>query len=135
VLTKLVVGLVKEVTRFRIENTRVVEESARLAAENTQLAEDHARFQDHSVRMTEELKTKNQEITSEWPFFLSLYDFFIDVHHLFLTRIPLYSIKEKCQEAYWRAAEGPRPLEGPLRTDSAGDRAGARPARTGTAVN
>jgi hypothetical protein len=39
-----------------------------LAAENTRLTEDHARFKDHSVKMTEEVKTKNQEITSEWPY-------------------------------------------------------------------
>jgi hypothetical protein len=44
VLTKLVVGLVEEVTRLWIENTHVAEESARLAAEKTRLAEDHARF-------------------------------------------------------------------------------------------
>jgi hypothetical protein len=36
--------------------------------ENTRLAEDHAWFQDHSMKMTEEVKTKSQEITSEWPF-------------------------------------------------------------------
>jgi hypothetical protein len=67
-LTKLVIGLAEEITKLQTENTRVAKECARLAAENTWLAEDHARFKDHSVKMTEEVKTKNQEITSEWPF-------------------------------------------------------------------
>jgi hypothetical protein len=51
-----------------MENTRMVEECTRLAVENTRLAEDHAWFRDHSVKMTKEVKTKSQEITSEWPF-------------------------------------------------------------------
>jgi hypothetical protein len=65
---KLVVGLAEEITWLQMENTRVAEECTRLAAENTRLTEDHAWFQDHSAKMTEEVKTKNQEITSEWPF-------------------------------------------------------------------
>jgi predicted Holliday junction resolvase-like endonuclease len=68
VLTKLVAGLAEEITKLQTKNTRVAEECARLAAENTRLTEDHARFKDHSVKMTEEVKTKNQEITSEWPY-------------------------------------------------------------------
>jgi Asp-tRNA(Asn)/Glu-tRNA(Gln) amidotransferase C subunit len=67
-LLELVVDLVEEVTRLQTENTRMAEECARLAVENTWLAEDHARFRDHSVKMIEEVKTKSQEITSEWPF-------------------------------------------------------------------
>jgi hypothetical protein len=50
----------------------------------------------------------------------------------FLTRMPFCSIKDKCQEAYCRAAKGPRPLEGSLCTDGAGDRANARLARSRT---
>jgi regulator of replication initiation timing len=67
-LIELVVYLAEEVTKMRMENTRMAEECAQLAAENTRLAEDHARFQDHLVKMTEEMKNKNQEITSKWPF-------------------------------------------------------------------
>jgi regulator of replication initiation timing len=67
-LPELVVDLVEEVTKLQTENMCMVEECARLASENTRLAEDHAWFQDHSMKMTEEVKTKSQEITSEWPF-------------------------------------------------------------------
>jgi hypothetical protein len=67
-LPELVVDLAEEVTRLQTEKTRMAEECVRLAAaENTRLAEDHAWFRDHSVKMTEEVKTKSQEITSEWP--------------------------------------------------------------------
>jgi predicted Holliday junction resolvase-like endonuclease len=68
VLTKLIVGLAEEVTKLQTKNMRMAKECARLAAENTWLAEDHTWFRDHSVKMTEEVKTKCQEITSEWPF-------------------------------------------------------------------
>jgi regulator of replication initiation timing len=64
---ELVVDLVEEVTRLRMENTCMAEECARLSAENTQLVEDHARLRDQSMKVTEEVKTKNQEITSKWP--------------------------------------------------------------------
>jgi hypothetical protein len=43
----------------------------------------------------------------------------------FLTRMPFYSIKDQCQEAYCRDPEGPRPLEGSLRADGVGDRVDA----------
>jgi hypothetical protein len=46
--------------------------------------------------------------------------------------MPFYSIKDKCQEAYCRAAKGPQPLEGSLGTDGAGDRANAQLARSRT---
>jgi hypothetical protein len=46
----------------------MAEECARLSAEYTQLVEDHARLQDQSMKMTKEVKTRNQEITSKWPF-------------------------------------------------------------------
>jgi regulator of replication initiation timing len=67
-LLELVVDLVVEVTRLRTENMRMAEEYARLSAENTRLVEDHTRLRDQSIKETEELKTRNQEITSKWPF-------------------------------------------------------------------
>jgi regulator of replication initiation timing len=66
-LLELVVDLAEEVTRLRMENTRMAEECARLSAENTWLVEDHARLRDQSMKMTEEVKTKNQELTNKWP--------------------------------------------------------------------
>jgi cell division protein FtsB len=67
-LLELVVDLAEEVTKLQAKKARVAEECARLSTENTRLVEDHARLQDHSVKMIEEVKTKNQEITSKWPF-------------------------------------------------------------------
>jgi hypothetical protein len=67
-LVELIVDLAEEVTKLQVANTCVAEECARLSAENTWLVEDHARLQDHSMKMTEEVKTKNQDITSKWPF-------------------------------------------------------------------
>jgi regulator of replication initiation timing len=67
-LPEHVVDVAQEVTKLQVANTRVAEECARLSAENTRLVEDHARLRDHSMKMTEEVKTKNQEITSKWPF-------------------------------------------------------------------
>jgi hypothetical protein len=43
-LPKLVVDLVEEVTRIRIENTRMAEDCARLSMKNSRLVEDHARL-------------------------------------------------------------------------------------------
>jgi hypothetical protein len=45
-LPELVVDLAEEVTRLRMENTRMAEDGARLSAENTRLVEDHAWLQD-----------------------------------------------------------------------------------------
>jgi hypothetical protein len=52
-----------------------------------------------------------------------------------LTKIPCCSLKDQCQEAYCRDPEGPRPLEGLLRIDGAGDRVGARLAQSEGATN
>jgi regulator of replication initiation timing len=67
-LPELVVDLAEEVTKLQAAKMRVAEECARLSVENTWLVEDHTRLQDHSMKMTEEVKTKNQDITSKWPF-------------------------------------------------------------------
>jgi regulator of replication initiation timing len=67
-LPELVVDLAEEVTKLQAANTRMAEECARLLAENTRLVEDHAQLRDHLMKMTEQVKTKNQEITSKWPF-------------------------------------------------------------------
>jgi hypothetical protein len=40
-----------------------------------------------------------------------------------LTRMPLRSIKDQCQETHYGAAKGSRPLEGSLHADGAEDRA------------
>jgi hypothetical protein len=67
-LLELVVDLAEEVARLQTDNTRMAEECARLSAKTTQLVEDHAWLRDQSMKMIEELKTRNQEITSKWPF-------------------------------------------------------------------
>jgi hypothetical protein len=74
------------------------------------------------MKITEEVKDRNQEITSKWPLpRLNIYPL-----TFVLTRMPCCNLKDQCQEAYFGDPEGPRPLEGSMRVDGAGDRTGAR---------
>jgi hypothetical protein len=47
-----------------------------------------------------------------------------------LTRMPLHSIEDQCQETHCGAAKGSRPLEGSLHADGVRDRASAQLARS-----
>jgi predicted nuclease with TOPRIM domain len=67
-LPDIVVDLAEEVTRLQTDNTCMAEECARLSVETAQLVEDHTRLRDQSMKMAEEVNTRNQEITSKWPF-------------------------------------------------------------------
>jgi predicted nuclease with TOPRIM domain len=67
-LPDIVVDLAEGVTRLQTDNTRMAEECTRLSVETAQLVEDHTRLRDQSMKMAEEVKTRNQEITSKWPF-------------------------------------------------------------------
>jgi hypothetical protein len=53
---------------------------------------------------------------------------------IILTKMPLHSIEDQCQETHCGAAKGSRPLEGSLHADGAGDRASTRLARSRTAA-
>jgi hypothetical protein len=77
------------------------------------------------MKLTKDVKTKNQEITSKWP--LPDHGFTTECMSfgIFLARMPSYSIKNQCQEAYCRDLEGPQPLEGSLHVNGAGDWASA----------